>query len=99
MALNVEGDGFEPVVVDAERPGLVVLRVSLAHVALAGGGVLPGDLDDGLLDGHRLGEEVNVPGTQSDELTPAHTGLDGGLDQQPVAVRDRGDECLVLGGG
>jgi hypothetical protein len=40
QGLDVERDGFEPVVVDAEGAGFVVLGVGLDHVAPAGGGVL-----------------------------------------------------------
>jgi hypothetical protein len=44
--------GLEPVVVDAEGAGLVVLGVGLGDVAFAGGGVALGDLDDGFFHGH-----------------------------------------------
>ncbi len=40
-----------------------------------------------------------MAGMQGDELPPAHAGLDGGLDQEPVAVRDRCDEYVVLSRG
>jgi hypothetical protein len=49
VGLDVFGDGVEPGLADAEGPRLVVLGVGLDQVALAGGGVLLGDLHDDLL--------------------------------------------------
>jgi hypothetical protein len=53
VGLDVLGDGVEPGLADGEDPGFVVLGVGLGQVALAGGGVLLGDLDDGLLHDER----------------------------------------------
>ena len=84
--LDVGGQLVEEFGAQAYAAPFVVLGVGLGHVAFAGGGVLLGDLDDGLLHGHGPGEEVDVAGTQGDELTPAHAGLDRGLDQEPVGL-------------
>jgi hypothetical protein len=69
-----------------ERHGarLVLLEVGLGQHPLSGGGVLQGDLDDGLLHGHPAGGEVEVAGFEGDELAPAQAGVDRGLDHQPV---------------
>ena len=85
---DVFGDGVEPGLAEAEGAGLVVFRVGLDDVALAGGGVLLGDLDDRLLDGDRSAQEVDVSWFESDELTPAGPGLDyRGVQLQGVGVR------------
>ena len=59
---DVGGELVEPGLAEADRAGLVVLGVGLDDHALAGGGVLRGDLDDGLLDGDCAAEEVEVRG-------------------------------------
>ena len=89
----------EPGLADAEGAGFVVLGVGLEQVALAGGGVLLGDLDDGLLHGQGAAQEVDVAGFERDELAPPQAGLDQGLDHQPVLRGERGEQALVLVGG
>ena len=94
VGADVFGDGVEPFLADAEGAGLVVLRVGLGQVAMAGGGVLLGDLDDGLLDSDGAAEEVDVPGFEGDQLAPPEAGLDQGL--RPSAGAARG---VQPGGG
>jgi hypothetical protein len=55
---------------------------------LAGGGVLLRDLDHGLLDGHQPAQEVDVPRTKGDQLSPPQPGLDVGQDEVLEAVGD-----------
>ena len=83
---------------DAEGAGLIVLGVGLGQVALAGGGVLFGNLHDGLLDGQRAAGEVDVAGLERDQLAAPQSGLDQGLDHQSVLGGHRGQETLVLEG-
>ena len=61
VGLDVFGDGVQPGLAHSEGAWFVVLRVGLDQVALAGGGVLLRDLDDGLLNGDVAAEEVDVP--------------------------------------
>lgn len=77
-----------------------LLSTHLASVdrAAPGGGVLLGDLDDGLLDGDRPSQEVDVPGSDGDELAPAESGLDVHLDEEAEPVGDLGQELVVLVG-
>ena len=96
---DVFGDGVEPGLADAEGAGLVVFRVGLDDVALAGGGVLLGDFDDRLLDDDRSAQEVDVSGFERDELAPAESGFDQRLDHQPVLLGDDGEETVDLVGG
>jgi len=97
--VDVFGDSVEPGLADAEGARLVVFGVALGDVTLAGGGVGLGDLDDGLLDGERSAEEVDVSGFERDERTPAQPRFDEGLDHQPVLDRQGGEEPLLLVGG
>ena len=71
----------------AHGAGFVVLGEGLGQHSLAGGGVLDGDLDDGLLDGELAGGQVEVAGFEGDELAPAQADRqDGQALTPPVSV-------------
>ena len=91
-------EGVDEILRDPQRSRLVVLRVRLGQHVFAGGGVLAGDLDDGLLDGQRAPEDVDVPGPQRHELTPTQNGLDVGEHHRLDVVGHRGQEAVELGG-
>jgi len=61
--------------------------------------VLLGDLHDGFLHGQGAAQEVDVAGFEGDQLAPPQTGLDQGLDHQPVLGREGGQQTLVLARG
>ena len=71
LGADMFGDRVEPGLPDAEGAWLVVLRVGLNDEAFTGRGVDLRRLDDGLLDGDGVSEEVDMAWSQRDQLPRA----------------------------
>jgi len=90
------GESVEQVLGDVQSARFVVFGVGLDDHALAGGGVLLGDLDDRLGDRDGAAQGIDVPGAQRYQFAPAQPGLDVGEHQRLEPWGDGDDDGLEL---